>query len=508
MAAYYGNLEIVKLLVEEFKCDANYHRAKLTDGASAFLTAVIESKEDVAMYLLEKGGADINDIDNDSFCALQIASQFGLQRVVKFCLQNNYAAKNEKSGANTKQLKLCNVNYISKDFSNALYLAAQENQLEIVKMLIECDADIDYVTDEAMGALIVAAKKGHTNVAKYLLSMGAKVHFVDKFGCTALHRAAMFGDAVIVKELLLKGANPNTIRENLTTPLSSAIKDSRLDVVKILLEYNEKLSDPNCNEFDACRAANLKPIPLVAHELNSFMPPISFASNLEIIKLLIEHGANVNECRENVPALFEMIKCRISLEALQYVISKGANIHMRVKNSEGSDSNGILQVAVYAELYSIVEYLIDAYGLKLWKETISRIEFDSVSLKQMLMKQGLFENQVASVFRRDVPQIIYSMKPFGNTTRSNCPIELQKFVPNEAKTFFVQDTSGFIAMLKEAYRIPNNYFIEYANDEKFFLLNDHVVFPSEVKITVRAVPLPFKFSDKSNFKDIIIEIKQ
>lgn len=92
---------------------------------------------------------------------------------------------------------------------------------------------------------------------------------------TALINAVSRGNVEEVERLLSLGTNPNLLDEYLNSLLSSAILNKKYKMAKILLEYG---ADPNY--------VYLNRDPSLVYAIHTMEP------NLEIIDLLLKHGAN------------------------------------------------------------------------------------------------------------------------------------------------------------------------------------------------------------------------
>jgi len=93
------------------------------------------------------------------------------------------------------------VNSMTNRGDTALHYAAQQGNAEIVKLLIEKNANVN-VEEEGQRALMIAAHGGHSEIVKILLNANADVDVQNWLGSTALIDAARDGHAEIVKMLL------------------------------------------------------------------------------------------------------------------------------------------------------------------------------------------------------------------------------------------------------------------------------------------------------------------
>ncbi|TGO36414.1 hypothetical protein BHYA_0125g00100 [Botrytis hyacinthi] len=124
--------------------------------------------------------------------------------------------------------------------------AALQGNVEIVKILVE-----KAVSWSGTSLLSIAAARGHVSLVKFLLEEGAHIDSIDQYwGCTALHLAAGYGHKAIVFLLLVHGADPNIIdRSKGQTPLYYAIYKGRHETIKVLLEYGARMGEPPKKSF-------------------------------------------------------------------------------------------------------------------------------------------------------------------------------------------------------------------------------------------------------------------
>ena len=95
-----------------------------------------------------------------------------------------------------------------------LQIAANKNQLKVVKLLIENGADVNYkhpVTK--MTALALAAANGYTGVAEYLLSKGADPNIKLRANVSVVRVARDEGHPDMVALLLKNGARDDGCKE-------------------------------------------------------------------------------------------------------------------------------------------------------------------------------------------------------------------------------------------------------------------------------------------------------
>ena len=100
-----------------------------------------------------------------------------------------------------------NINAREASGRTALMLAVEENQLNVVKVLLNGKADIQAINKYGDNALFIAVNRGNSSALHLLLEAGAKLNSRDANGNTALLLATQKRNPKIVLALLGKGAD-------------------------------------------------------------------------------------------------------------------------------------------------------------------------------------------------------------------------------------------------------------------------------------------------------------
>ncbi|QVY66794.1 ankyrin repeat domain-containing protein [Polaribacter sp. Q13] len=166
-AANSNTLKVVKLLAKDVK-NINL---KNNDGRSALTNAVNRNSADVITYLLEKG-ADINTTDKDgNTLSYYLLNNFKVNKPEIFDAKLNLL---EKNGLVLNQLQ--------NSGNTLLHIAAQENNLPLLKKLAPFNIDVNTLNKENLSALQIAIMKAkNTETIKYLLSIGANKNVKTDF---------------------------------------------------------------------------------------------------------------------------------------------------------------------------------------------------------------------------------------------------------------------------------------------------------------------------------------
>lgn len=213
-----------------------------------------------------------------------------------------------------------------------LITAANDGNLEKVTRILDSGFNINArINDrsELSGrtALMIASLRGYERIVDVLLSRKANVNLKDEHGETALLLAMNTPNLKIVKALIRAGANPNvqtfSPHAGEITPLIRAINAEshlRLELTKTLLEAKAEVNPKG--KFAGS-------------------PLLHAVEDLEITKLLISYGANVEakNFRGTTPLMIAAGAGDISV--VRYLIERGADVNAR-------DNDGYT-VLTYAE---------------------------------------------------------------------------------------------------------------------------------------------------------------
>ena len=167
------------------------------------------------------------------------------------------------------------VNIVSDDDMRPLFIAAENGNLEMVRLMLEKGADINIQDEEGWAPLLGATSRGHIEVVRLLIDAGAEVNIQEGRGDTSVNIAAKNGYIQIVRLLIGAGADLNIEHSGGWPPLTGAASNGHLQVVQLLINAG----------------ANINP------EGDNHSPFFVAASNnrVEIARLLLENGADINK---------------------------------------------------------------------------------------------------------------------------------------------------------------------------------------------------------------------
>jgi ankyrin repeat protein len=240
-SAQQGDADSARILI---KAGARVNEAQPKSGLTALLVASAMVKAEAVDALLD-AKADPNMVDSNGYAALHKVvrdSDYGIDpdrkddvvTIVKSLLKHGAnpnlriqqdkekAAEEVKRGANAFYGKrsALTVTEIVLTGATPLLLASEVNNLDVIKALVEAEADPNIATEAGTTPLMMASGAGTdvqrarepeervvvVQTARYLVEHGADVNAAGQFGWTALHAAAYQGLNDDIEYLVSKGA--------------------------------------------------------------------------------------------------------------------------------------------------------------------------------------------------------------------------------------------------------------------------------------------------------------
>ncbi|GLG98374.1 Poly [ADP-ribose] polymerase tankyrase, partial [Gryllus bimaculatus] len=123
-----------------------------------------------------------------------------------------------------------------------LHLASRDCDLQVVKLLLDCHADPLTLDNKHQGPLNYLYKRriwfGAENIPEVLLNAGANPHCLDEDGTSPLHQAARRNHLKAAKLFLMHKVNVDQRDNNGRTPLHLAIEKDHREMVELLLDHN------------------------------------------------------------------------------------------------------------------------------------------------------------------------------------------------------------------------------------------------------------------------------
>ncbi|GJQ87538.1 hypothetical protein Trydic_g20640, partial [Trypoxylus dichotomus] len=208
------------------------------------------SRLEMIRVLLEHK-ANVNDIPAIRYTPLDLATMYGNNDIIEILLKYNAYAKLEDTSS-----------------GRPLYNAINTGNKETIELLLRNGVPVNCMDADGLTPLIYAIKIRNKDIIRILLNYKADVNFENKFGQTPLYWSIETGSKKIVELLLESGANVNCVDPDGLTPLVWAVarKNSGQKLFNQISYTNFKVEEGMGNIREA----------------------------VEIIKLLLRNGANVN----------------------------------------------------------------------------------------------------------------------------------------------------------------------------------------------------------------------
>lgn len=369
LASKYGNLEIVKYLLEK---GADIE-AKDKNGMSPLILASKNGNLEIVKYLFEKG-VNVEAIDKEERTCLMIASIKGHLNIVEFLLEKgaDIEAKNKKGETALIKASLAGhldiAEFLLNCYSNekirklkmySIMISALEyDNKELVKYLLDNETAIDVLNENIINKIskllfnldvkniYESIKYGSLEILNLLMKNGINIEFPNEENETPLIYASKIGSLEIVKLLLNNGANIEAKNKLDRTSLMEASRGGHIDTIKFLLDRGANIEakdiDGGTSLIEASRCGHVDTVKYLLDRganidaetnrgLNAYIVA-AFRNNLNIMELLLEYGVNINGKNKNGTSYLEILLMHKdpldSFDVINFLITKGINIDL------------------------------------------------------------------------------------------------------------------------------------------------------------------------------------
>ncbi len=248
--------------------------------------------------------------------------------------------------------------------------AIESGDLVAVALLLEKGCRADDVYEKPAGyqftALSIAVNENELPIVRLLLDSGANPNKEFHGMGWPIFQATHPGREEVLKLLLERGANPNLLHSgsNSIYPIVLAIEQPNLEAVKLLLKAGAKVN--------------------FAQVTSDVAPPLAIAlghGNKEIIRILIDSGASVKqkfsfESEDCLPCPYDLsplhiaghVKGDSTFEIPKLLLLFGADV-----NAESDEAGTPLEYVAYGSNLRYMDFLIE-HGARLYDEKRAAIE--------------------------------------------------------------------------------------------------------------------------------------
>ncbi len=297
-AASGGYLSTVKLLLES-GADVN---TPCNHGPNALSLAVSHGQEAVVILLIEKG-ADVNRRGQQGWYPISGAIEAGHAGIVSDLI--NHGAE-------------INVRYSNY---TPLIHAAERGRAEIVKMLLDGDADVRAIDQNGMSALMQAIDKGYPEIAKMLIEKGSDVNIRAGDGFRPLALARLKHQESVVQALQTAGASERA------EPFAEAASREHTKINRVRRELAQDGWEFLISELSVLHY--LKPSGVLSAGSGVYrVPTMEFYTNSdELFEIVLEMNCN-NSTYRHISSLQREISGKLvrSIPVDSYVLNDGGHI--------------------------------------------------------------------------------------------------------------------------------------------------------------------------------------
>ena len=353
---------------------------KTSTGA---IPLTLARERDSVVRLLLRKGADINQCNYQGLTPLMYAAANGYIPVAKTLLEHNAAPDLE-------------IDRVLSQWSGytALSFAAAFGKPETIRPLVEAGADLKHETEEGLSPIHLA-KAPETLRSLLEFRRMIDIDQTASRGQTALHRGIGLSRSLETIKLLVNGgANLNAQDKYRDTPLSIAARENAEEIVSILLKQDGidvNLGSPAAGAalHWACARGNVDTVKLLVEhdaDVNCCVPGIpghplqsvfwghwaerddsDLVSRQEILEYLVAKGADVRACGGALGSPISSAAFSGTVENISFLLNRGASVDVR-------DSVGRMPVH-YAACQSVnnLKTIQNSGGDIMARDTIQRI---------------------------------------------------------------------------------------------------------------------------------------
>ncbi|XP_055954369.1 putative ankyrin repeat protein RF_0381 [Patella vulgata] len=305
--------------VYQYGADIN---KKNNHGRTSLYLAVQNGNLNAVNLLLKMGGRDVNLSDNKGTSPLMLAVQNSKTELIKLLLQ--YGA---------------DINKQNNRGRTSLYLEVQHKNLNAVNLLLKMGGcDVNLSDNNGTSPLMLAVQRGNTEPVEFLLQYGVDINKQNNRGRTALYLAVQNDNLKAVDVLLeMKGCDVNLSDNQGKSPLILALLNCNTKVIERLhqdnadvkrqalmvatilynIPYMHALLQHGCNIDVDAQDKDGQTALMLAAKLGDY----------NIVKQLLEAGADVNISSRAMMPPSCMSACRGFLSVLAYLLDHGADVN-------------------------------------------------------------------------------------------------------------------------------------------------------------------------------------
>lgn len=313
---------------------------------------------------------------------------------------------------------------------NLLALAVHRDSFDLVKIILKLTPP-DHLYIKCSQTLVAAIANNNIEILKELINAGFDIESYNQHGSTPLLSAIMYGNYDIVNFLLDVGANIHVLTNRKYSALSCALKYGHTEIYQLLLSRGAVM---NCNTKHHAdkpkKPANPQIIDTNTNQTNQYgLTPLMIAAiqgDDERVLELLQSGTKLH-----APGECNKTEFMLAAQHGQYYVISVLFEHCLININEVSINNETaISLAALNGHYHVVNQLLD-WGAKLNNELLKKILNKPKSKNFMEMFELLLKRNLIPADLRDQYFEIYLRKGYARLI--SILIEYgKKEIPNEA----------------------------------------------------------------------------
>jgi len=331
-------ISIIRLLLQQ-----GLNVNAVSDRGDTALYHACKSEQLEVVQILLEAGADVN-LTAKKLYPLYAACERGHAQIVDLLLRhgadpNASSVSSERYDSLIYYILLGMPTRVASSDSLPIVCAVQKGYSDIFNLLLKHGADVNKQDDSGKSALItfielMASRRSKTNqvsnppeesefnILKSMLLAGGDANMLSRYcsGHNALHIASSVGMCDVMMELIQHGADCNRTTSSGKSARDLACEKGHEEAVELLLKNGAK-PDRKISTAGSTRSGYSS-----YDSYQSAMPVLCTAvksGNERMVKMLLEHGANVNESDEKGNTALHLATSSAVIEML---LNAGANV--------------------------------------------------------------------------------------------------------------------------------------------------------------------------------------
>lgn len=320
-------------------------KVKNAIGWILLLEATRSRNEASATLALLNAGANTEAMNEDGFTPLHVAAANDAADAVRVLLAAGahveaISVNDENSsrwtvrGCVVKWNLFDSIDSIGKDEARddkkctPLHVAAANNAVDAIQVLLEAGANIEKKTHKGMTPLHWAIMGNATEVTRILLEAGANTESRNNDGFTVLHKSTMRNMAETILDLLDAGANIEAKDNEGMTPLHIAVRLNVTNKTRALLDAESNTDSEVMNAIQTLLSAGAD---VEAKDVNGRTPLLVAArqNEVNVTKSLLSAGANTEAMDNDGMGPLHWAAFSNAAGTARVLLDVGANIDIR-----------------------------------------------------------------------------------------------------------------------------------------------------------------------------------